>query len=103
MNEVVKSFGWLSKFVAKSNDEQEMLCLIERQEMIVADNPDLISSSSVFRSSLFYKSSMTNITIINKNTYSFITRQLHFPLFSTHIMPMLRLEAGYVLPRLILP
>jgi len=31
MNEVAKSFGWLSNLVAKSNDEQEMLCLIEGQ------------------------------------------------------------------------
>lgn len=47
MNEVAKSFGWLSKFVAKSNDEQEMLRLIEGavKKTIAVDNPDLVLSS----------------------------------------------------------
>lgn len=42
MNKVAKTFGRLSKFVVNLVDEQDTLCLIERQEETIAvDNFEL--------------------------------------------------------------
>lgn len=42
MNKVAETSGRLSKFVAKSTDEQDTLCLIEGQkETIAVDNLEL--------------------------------------------------------------
>ena len=46
MNKVAETFGRLSKFVAKSGDEQDTLYLIEGQEETIAvDNLELCSIS----------------------------------------------------------